>query len=136
MQKQKLKITDTTFRDAHQSLLATRLRGEDMMPIAADMDNIGFQSMEVWGGATFDTATRFLAEDPWHRLRELKKLMPNTPLQMLLRGQSLVGYRNYADDVVDTFIHHAAEVGIDIFRVFDALNDELNLMKSVELQFF
>ena len=125
-----IKITDTTFRDGHQSLMATRLRMEDMEPIAARMDAIGFHSMEVWGGATFDVATRFLAEDPWERLRTFKRLMPNTPLQMLLRGQSLVGYRNYADDVVDAFVERSAEVGIDIFRVFDALNDERNLARS------
>ena len=125
-----VKITDTTFRDAHQSLMATRLRMSDMEPIAADMDSMGFHSLEVWGGATFDTATRFLGEDPWERLRTFKKLMPKTPLQMLLRGQSLVGYRNYADDVVDAFVDRSAEAGIDIFRVFDALNDERNLARS------
>ena len=125
-----IKITDTTFRDAHQSLMATRLRTEDMTPIANLMDSIGFHSMEVWGGATFDTSTRFLFEDPWDRLRQFKKLIPNTPLQMLLRGQSLVGYRNYADDFVDAFISRSAETGIDIFRVFDALNDERNLVRS------
>lgn len=125
-----IKITDTTFRDAHQSLMATRLRTEDMAPIASLMDSIGFHSMEVWGGATFDAATRFLFEDPWDRLRQFKKLIPNTPLQMLLRGQSLVGYRNYADDFVDAFIARSAETGIDIFRVFDALNDERNLTRS------
>ena len=124
------KITDTTFRDGHQSLMATRLRLEDMAPIAEKMDSVGFYSMEVWGGATFDTGTRFLAEDPWKRLREFKRLMPNTPLQMLLRGQSLVGYRNYADDIVDAFVQRSAEAGIDIFRVFDALNDERNLERS------
>ena len=95
-----VKVTDTTFRDAHQSLLATRLRTADMEPIAAEMDSMGFHSLEVWGGATFDVATRFLAEDPWERLRTFKRLMPHTPLMMLLRGRSLVGYRNYADDVV------------------------------------
>ncbi|GAJ07863.1 unnamed protein product, partial [marine sediment metagenome] len=99
---------------------------EDMEPIAEEMNKAGFYSMEVWGGATFDVATRFLNEDPWARPRTLKKLMPNTPLQMLLRGQNLVGYRHYADDVVTAFVYHAAEVGIDIFRVFDALNDERN----------
>jgi len=102
------------------------MRTEDMEPIAEEMNKAGFYSMEVWGGATFDVATRFLNEDPWERLRILKKLMPDTPLQMLLRGQNLVGYRNYADDVVTAFVHHAARVGIDIFRVFDALNDERN----------
>ena len=125
-----VKITDTTFRDAHQSLMATRLRTADMEPIAAEMDAAGFHSMEVWGGATFDVATRFLAEDPWERLRTFKRLIPNTPLMMLLRGQSLVGYRNYADDVVEAFVQQASEDGIDIFRVFDALNDEWNLEAS------
>ncbi len=126
-----LKITDVTFRDGHQSTLATRMRTEDMAGIAGEMNKAGFHSMEVWGGATFDVATRFLNEDPWDRPRVLKKLMPDTPLQMLLRGQNLVGYRNYADDVVNAFVHHAAEVGIDIFRVFDALNDERNLVASL-----
>ena len=125
-----IKITDTTFRDAHQSLMATRLRMEDMVPVAEKLDSVGFHSMEVWGGATFDAATRFLAEDPWERLRTFKSLMPNTPLQMLLRGQSLVGYRNYADDLVDAFVEHSAESGIDVFRVFDALNDERNLARA------
>jgi pyruvate carboxylase subunit B len=121
-----------TFRDGHQSSLATRLRIEDMEPIAAEMDKAGFYSMEVWGGATFDVATRYLNEDPWERVRILKKLMPHTPLQMLLRGQNLVGYRNYADDVVRAFVQHSAEVGIDIFRVFDAVNDERNIEMAVK----
>ena len=125
-----LKLTDTTFRDAHQSLLATRLKTEDMLPLAEEMDSIGFHSMEVWGGATFDTATRFLADDPWERLRSFKSLIRNTPLTMLLRGQSLVGYRNYADDVVDAFVERSAENGIDVFRVFDALNYEPNLERA------
>jgi len=125
------KITDTTFRDGHQSILATRMRTEDMVELAEEMDKVGFHSMEVWGGATYDVAIRFLHEDPWDRPRILKTLMPNTPLQMLLRGQNLVGYRHYADDVVEAFVHHAAEAGIDIFRVFDALNDERNLQTSV-----
>ena len=125
-----VRITDTTFRDGHQSLIATRLRMEDMEPIAAEMGAIGFHSMEVWGGATFDTTTRFLAEDPWERLRTFKRLIPDTPLMMLLRGQSLVGYRNYADDVVEAFVQRAADTGIDVFRVFDALNDERNLATS------
>ncbi len=125
-----LKIMDTTFRDAHQSSFATRMRLEDMEPIAKEMDAMGFCAMEVWGGATFDVMTRFLNEDPWERARKLKKLMPKTPFQMLLRGQNLVGYRNYADDVVEAFIKHSAEVGIDIFRVFDALNDERNVEAS------
>ena len=125
-------ITDTTFRDAHQSLLATRMRTEDLAPLAKDMDAIGFHSMEVWGGATFDVTTRFLAEDPWERLRTFKELIPNTPLQMLLRGQSLVGYRSYADDVVNAFVERAATNGIDVFRVFDALNDEWNLTAAAQ----
>ena len=129
--KNPIGITDTTFRDGHQSLMATRLRTADMEPIAAEMDSIGFHSLEVWGGATFDAATRFLGEDPWERLRTFKRLMPETPLMMLLRGQSLVGYRNYADDVVDAFVQRSAEAGIDVFRVFDALNDERNLERSV-----
>ena len=130
--KNPLKITDVTFRDGHQSNLATRMRTEDMLGIAEEMNKAGFYSMEVWGGATFDVATRFLNEDPWDRPRSLKKLMPDTPLQMLLRGQNLVGYRNYADDLVTAFVHHAAECGIDIFRVFDALNDERNLETSLK----
>jgi pyruvate carboxylase subunit B len=125
-----LRITDTTFRDGHQSLLATRMRIEDMEAFAPEMDKAGFYSLEVWGGATFDVCIRFLNEDPWQRLRVLKRLMPRTPLQMLLRGQNLVGYRHYPDDVVRAFVHHAAEMGIDIFRVFDALNDERNLDTS------
>lgn len=124
--KNPLKITDVTLRDGHQSSLATRMRTEDMEPIAGEMDKAGFYSIEVWGGATFDVAIRFLNEDPWERPRILKRLMPNTPLQMLIRGQNLVGYRHYADDVVTAFVYHAAEVGIDIFRVFDAVNDERN----------
>ena len=126
MAKNPLKITDVTFRDGHQSSLATRMRTEDMEGIAGEINKAGFYSTEVWGGATFDVATRFLNEDPWERPRILKRLMPDTPLQMLLRGQNLVGYRNYPDDVVTAFVHHAAEVGIDIFRVFDAVNDERN----------
>ena len=125
-----IKITDTTFRDAHQSLMATRLRTEDMVPIAERMNAVGFHSMEVWGGATFDSTTRFLGEDPWERLRTFKKLIPDTPLQMLLRGQALVGYRPYADDVVDAFVHRSTEAGIDVFRVFDALNDRMNLERA------
>jgi pyruvate carboxylase subunit B len=125
-----VKITDTTLRDGHQSTIATRMRTEDMLPIAEKMDKVGFYSMEVWGGATFDVATRYLNEDPWERLVELKKRIKKTPLQMLLRGQNLVGYRNYADDVVESFVEHAAEQGIDIFRVFDALNDERNFEAS------
>ena len=126
METNPVKITDVTFRDGHQSSLATRMVTADMAAIAEEMNKARFYSMEVWGGATFDVPTRFLNEDPWERPRILKKLMPDTPLQMLLRGQNLVGYRNYPDDVVTAFVHHAAEVGIDIFRVFDAVNDERN----------
>lgn len=126
IQKKPIKITDTTFRDGHQSILATRLRTEDMIPIAEELDQVGFHSVEMWGGATFDVCHRFLGEDPWERVRTLKKYMPKTPFQMLLRGQNLVGYRNYPDDVVEAFVEKAAEVGIDIFRVFDAVNDERN----------
>jgi pyruvate carboxylase subunit B len=124
--KKPLKITDTTLRDGHQSSLATRMRTEDMIPIAEQLDEVGFHSIEVWGGATFDVCHRFLGEDPWERVRILKKRMPKTPFQMLLRGQNLVAYRNHPDDVVEAFIDKSAEVGIDIFRVFDALNDERN----------
>ena len=121
-----IKITDTTLRDGHQSTLATRMRTEDMVPIAEEMDRVGFHSVEVWGGATFDVAHRFLGEDPWERVKVLKKLMPKTPFQMLLRGQNLVAYRNHPDDLVEAFIEKSAEVGIDIFRCFDAVNDERN----------
>ena len=125
--KKRIRFTDTTLRDGHQSTLATRLRGEDIFPVAEEMDRAGFWSMEVWGGATFDVPTRFLNEDPWERLKRLKSLVRKTPLQMLLRGQNLVGYRQYADDVVEAFVEKAAEHGIDVFRVFDALNDIRNL---------
>ena len=128
--KNPLKITDLTLRDGHQSLFATRMRTADMEPIAPEMNKVGFWSMEVWGGATFDVMTRFLNEDPWERIRILKKLMPDTKLQMLLRGQNLVGYRNYADDVVTAFVHHSADCGIDVFRVFDAVNDERNFITA------
>lgn len=124
--KNPVKITDLSFRDGHQSLLATRVRTEDLEAIGPEMDKVGFWSMEVWGGATFDVMTRFLNEDPWERIRILKRAMPHTKLQMLLRGQNLVGYRNYADDVVTAFVHHTADCGIDVFRVFDAVNDERN----------
>lgn len=132
MAAQPLKITDETFRDAQQSVIATRMRTEDMEPIASEMDKVGFYSAEVCGGATFDVAIRFLNEDPWQRIRILRRLMPRTPLQMHFRGQNLVGYRNYADDVVTAFVNHAAELGIDVFRVFDALNDERNLETCVK----
>jgi len=124
--KNPVKICDTTFRDGHQCTLATRMRTEDMEGMAPEMNQCGFYSMEVWGGATFDVPHRFLGENPWDRPRKLKKLMPDTPLQMLLRGQNLVAYRNHPDDMVDAFVEQAAEVGIDIFRVFDAVNDERN----------
>lgn len=127
-----VRITDTTFRDAHQSLIATRMRTDTMLPIAEKMDQVGFFSLEAWGGATFDVAIRYLAEDPWERIRQLKKHVKNTPLQMLLRGQNVVGYRNYPDDVVEKFIEKAAENGIDIFRVFDALNDVRNMEVAIK----
>jgi len=128
----KVKFTDTTFRDAHQSLMATRMRTESMLPIAQKIDQVGFHSLEVWGGATFDVCIRYLSEDPWERLRLLKKHIRKTPLQMLLRGQNLVGYRNYPDDVVRKFVEKAAENGVDIFRVFDALNDTRNLETAIK----
>ncbi len=128
----RVKLTDTVFRDAHQSLLATRMRTRDMLPIAEKMDQVGFFSLETWGGATFDTCIRYLNEDPWERLRALKKAMPNTPMQMLLRGQNLVGYRHYADDVVDKFVEKAAVNGVDIFRIFDAVNDIRNMERSIK----
>jgi pyruvate/oxaloacetate carboxyltransferase len=120
-------LTDVILRDAHQSLLATRMRTEDMLPVAEKLDAVGYHALEVWGGATFDTAMRFLYEDPWMRLRELKKRIRKTPLQMLLRGQNVVGYRHYADDVVRAFCAKSVENGVDIFRIFDALNDLRNL---------
>ncbi len=126
-----VRITDTTLRDAHQSLLATRMRTEDMLPIAPLMDEVGFHSVEVWGGATFDTCLRFLREDPWERLRQLKRCFRRTPLQMLLRGQNVVGYRHYADDVVEKFVELAVKNGMDIFRIFDALNDPRNLETAI-----
>lgn len=127
-----VKITDTTLRDAHQSLVATRMRTRDMLPIAEKMDEVGFYSLEVWGGATFDSSIRYLNEDPWDRLRTLKAAIKKTPLQMLLRGQNLVGYRHYPDDLVVKFVEHAAESGIDIFRVFDAVNDIRNMEVSIK----
>jgi len=127
-----VKLTDTTLRDAHQSLIATRMRTRDMLPIAEKMDDVGFFSLEVWGGATFDSSIRYLNEDPWDRLRALKKAIKKTPLQMLLRGQNLVGYRHYSDDIVVKFVEHAAESGIDIFRIFDAVNDIRNMEVSIK----
>ena len=124
-------ITDVALRDGHQSLLATRMRTEDMLPIAQKLDAVGFWSLEVWGGATFDTCLRFLKEDPWERLRALRAAMPKTKLQMLLRGQNLVGYRHYADDVLERFIERSAANGIDVFRIFDALNDVRNVDRAI-----
>ena len=126
MRARRVRITDTTLRDGHQSLWATRMRTHDMLPILETMDEVGFQSLECWGGATFDAALRFLDEDPWERLRLIKKHVVRTPLQMLLRGQNIVGYRHYGDDIVRRFVYKAAENGMDIFRVFDALNDVRN----------
>ncbi len=132
-QKRKpIRIMDTTLRDGHQSLIATRLRTEDMLPIASKIDQVGYASIEMWGGATFDTAIRYLREDPWERIRQLKKLMPKTPFQMLLRGQNLVGYRHYADDVVERFVERAIVNGINILRIFDALNDLRNIKMAVK----
>ncbi len=128
----KVHITETVLRDAHQSLIATRMRTEDMLPICEQLDQAGFWSLEMWGGATFDACIRFLKEDPWERLRALRKALPNTRLQMLLRGQNLVGYRHYSDDVVRAFVARAADNGIDVFRVFDALNDTRNFEVSIE----
>ncbi len=131
----KIEVTDVILRDAHQSLIATRMRTEDMLPICDRLDRVGYWSLEVWGGATFDACVRFLKEDPWERLRQLRQALPNTRLQMLLRGQNLLGYRHYADDVVEAFVQKAADNGIDVFRVFDALNDLRNIetaMKAVK----
>lgn len=132
IQPKKIAITDVVLRDAHQSLFATRLRLEDMLPIAKELDEIGYWSLEAWGGATFDACIRFLGEDPWVRLRELKKAMPKTPLQMLLRGQNLLGYRHYADDVVDRFVERAVANGMSVFRVFDAMNDPRNMKQALQ----
>jgi pyruvate carboxylase subunit B len=128
----KITVTDTVLRDAHQSLLATRMRTEDMLPICDKLDRVGYWSLEVWGGATFDSCVRFLKEDPWERLRQLKAALPNTRLQMLLRGQNLLGYRHYSDDVVRAFVAKAAVNGIDVFRIFDAMNDVRNLRVAIE----
>lgn len=127
-----LGITEVVLRDAHQSLFATRMRIDDMLPIAQKLDQIGYWSMESWGGATFDSCIRFLGEDPWDRIREIKKAMPNTPQQMLFRGQNILGYRHYADDVVEKFVERAATNGIDVFRVFDAMNDMRNLETALK----
>ncbi|WP_154180762.1 sodium-extruding oxaloacetate decarboxylase subunit alpha [Vibrio furnissii] len=127
-----LAITDVVLRDAHQSLFATRLRLDDMLPIAAELDKVGYWSLETWGGATFDACIRYLGEDPWERLRALKQAMPNTPMQMLLRGQNLLGYRHYADDVVAKFVERAHANGMDVFRIFDAMNDVRNFEQAVK----
>ncbi len=130
--EKKLGITELVLRDGHQSLLATRMRIEDMLPIAKKLDRVGFWSMESWGGATFDACIRYLGEDPWERIRELKKAMPNTPQQMLLRGQNILGYRHYADDVVERFVERSAVNGVDVFRIFDAMNDMRNLSTAIK----
>ncbi len=127
----KVHITDVILRDAHQSLIATRMRTEDMLPICAKLDAIGYWSLEMWGGATFDACLRYLKEDPWERLRKLREALPNTQLQMLLRGQNLLGYRHYSDDVVQAFVAKAASNGMDVFRIFDALNDTRNMESSI-----
>jgi len=129
--KKKLRITELALRDAHQSLLATRMRLDDMLPICEKIDKVGYWSVEAWGGATFDTCLRYLKEGPWLRLRELKKVLPNTPIQMLLRGQNLLGYRHYADDVVRKFVDMAAANGVDVFRTFDAMNDLRNVRTAI-----
>lgn len=129
----KVRFTETALRDAHQSLLATRMRTRDMIPIAEEMDKVGYFSVEAWGGATFDTCIRYLNEDPWERLRQLKSEFKNTPIQMLLRGQNLVGYKHYPDDVVTKFVEKSYENGVDIFRIFDALNDIRNMEKSIKV---
>ncbi|MDM7480416.1 MAG: sodium-extruding oxaloacetate decarboxylase subunit alpha [Halomonas sp.] len=130
--KRPLGITDVVLRDAHQSLFATRLRLDDMLPIAEKLDKVGYWSLETWGGATFDACIRYLGEDPWERIRALKEAMPNTPQAMLLRGQNLLGYRHYADDVVDKFVERAKTNGVDVFRVFDAMNDPRNLARAIK----
>jgi pyruvate carboxylase subunit B len=132
MTTSRVHITDVILRDAHQSLIATRMRTEDMLPVCERLDAIGYWSLEVWGGATFDACLRFLREDPWERLRQLRAALPNTRLQMLLRGQNLLGYRHYSDDVVRTFVQRSAENGMDVFRIFDALNDTRNLRVAIE----
>lgn len=132
MTPKKVLITETVLRDAHQSLLATRMRTEDMLPIAEKLDAVGFWSVEMWGGATFDACLRYLKESPWERLRLIRRAMPNTRLQMLLRGQNIVGYHNYPDDAVERFVEKAAENGIDIFRIFDAMNDIRNMETSMK----
>ncbi len=129
--KRPVKITDTILRDAHQSLIATRMKIEDMLPIVDKLDKVGYHSVECWGGATFDACLRFLKEDPWERLRKLRAGFKNTKLQMLLRGQNILGYRHYADDAVEYFVQKTIANGIDILRIFDALNDPRNLKTAI-----
>ena len=128
----KVHVTELVLRDGHQSLIATRLRTDDMLPICSKLDSIGFWSLEAWGGATFDACVRFLKEDPWERLARLRKALPNSRIQMLLRGQNLLGYRHYSDDVVRAFVQKSADNGVDVFRIFDAMNDMRNLKTSIE----
>ena len=128
----KIHITELVLRDGHQSLIATRMRTEDMLPICAKLDAIGFWSIEAWGGATFDACVRFLKEDPWERLAKLRKALPNSQINMLLRGQNLLGYRHYSDDVVHAFVQKSADNGVDVFRIFDALNDVRNLREAIK----
>jgi len=128
----KIGVTETVLRDAHQSLLATRMTTPDILGIANVLDDIGFWSLEVWGGATFDSCLRFLKEDPWERLKRIRKVYKHSRLQMLLRGQNIVGYRHYADDVIEKFVSLSADNGIDVFRIFDSLNDFRNIRKAVE----
>src|SRR5690242_4424096 len=129
---EKIEIMETVLRDAHQCLVATRMRTEDMLPIAAELDEVGYWSAETWGGATFDATLRYLKEDPWERLRKLRAAMPKTRFQMLLRGQNVVGYRNYPDDVVEAFVDRSAANGIDVFRIFDAMNDVRNMETAIK----
>ncbi|HRU41231.1 MAG TPA: pyruvate carboxylase subunit B, partial [Candidatus Diapherotrites archaeon] len=128
----RIKITETSLRDGHQSLIATRMRTEEMLPVIELMDKVGYHSLEMWGGATFDTCLRFLNEDPWERLRLIKSNLKNTKLQMLLRGQNILGYKNYADDVVEEFVRLSVKNGIEIIRIFDALNDLRNIETAVK----
>src|SRR5262249_47954432 len=129
---EKIAIMETVLRDAHQCLVATRMHTDDMLPIAAELDDVGYWSLETWGGATFDATLRYLNENPWERLRKLRAAMPKTRFQMLLRGQNIVGYRNYPDDVVQEFVAHAAANGIDVFRIFDAMNYGRNMTAAIE----
>src|SRR5438105_13325916 len=128
----KIAIMEAVLRGAHQCLVAARMRTGDMLPIAAELDDVGYWSLETWGGATFDSTVRFLKEDPWERLRKLRAAMPKTRFQMLLRGQNIVGYRNYPDDVVQAFVERAAANGIDVFRIFDAMNDVRNMKTAID----